>query len=76
LPARVSPFAHVLLGGAHISAAGFGNSSFSMAVGGGIDTELSKGLHWRIIQGDYLVTRFGSQTQNNGRLSTGIVLRF
>ena len=75
-PARVSPFAHVLLGGAHISAAGFGNSSFSMAIGGGIDTELMKGIHWRIIQGDYLMTRFGSNTQNNGRLSTGIILRF
>jgi hypothetical protein len=75
-PARVSPFAHVLLGGAHISAAGFGNSSFSMAIGGGIDTELMKGIHWRIIQGDYLMTRFGSNTQNNARLSTGIVLRF
>jgi len=76
LPSRVSPFAHVLFGGAHISAAGFGNSSFSMAIGGGIDTELIKGIHWRIIQGDYLMTTFGSHTQNNGRLSTGIVLRF
>jgi hypothetical protein len=76
LPSRVSPFAHVLLGGAHISAAGFGNSSFSMAIGGGIDTKLIKGIRWRIIQGDYLMTSLGSHTQNNGRLSTGIVLRF
>ncbi len=75
-PSRVSPFAHVLLGGAHFSAAGFGNSSFSMAIGAGIDTELIKGIRWRIIQGDYLMTNFGSHTQNNARLSTGIVLRF
>jgi len=75
-PSRVSPFAHLLLGGAHISAAGLGNSSFSMAIGGGIDTELIKGIHWRILQGDYLMTNFGSHTQNNARLSTGIVLRF
>jgi hypothetical protein len=75
LPTRVSPFAHVLFGGAHISAAGFGNSSFSMAIGAGIDTQLFKGIYWRIIQGDYLMTNFGSH-QNNGRVSTGIVLRF
>jgi hypothetical protein len=76
LPSRVSPFAHVLLGGAHFSAAGFGNSSFAMAIGGGIDTEVIKGIRWRIIQGDYLMTNFASHTQNNGRLSTGIVFRF
>jgi hypothetical protein len=75
-PARVSPFAHVLLGGAHASAAGFGSSSFSMAIGVGIDTEIKRGLHWRIIQGDYLMTNFGANRQNNARLSTGIVFHF
>ena len=75
-PARVSPFAHVLIGGSHISAAGFGNSSFSMAIGAGIDTEIKHGLHWRIIQGDYLMTNFGANRQNNARLSTGIVFHF
>jgi hypothetical protein len=48
LPARVSPFGHILIGGSHISAAGFGNSSFSMAIGAGIDTEIMHGLHWRL----------------------------
>jgi hypothetical protein len=41
LPSRVSPFAHLLLGSAHISEAGFGRSSFSMALGGGVDVCLS-----------------------------------
>lgn len=76
LPSRVSPFAHVLLGGAHFSAAGVGDSAFSMAVGGGLDTRVKPGISWRIIQGDYLLTRFGSQSQNNGRISTGLVFRF
>ena len=76
LQSRVSPFAHLLLGGAHFGAAGFGNSSFSMAIGGGIDTELLPGVHWRIVQGDYLLTEFGSRAQNNARFSTGIVIRF
>ena len=75
-PARVSPFAHLLLGGAHFGAGGFGSSSFSMAIGGGIDTELIHGIRWRIVQGDYLLTEFGSRAQNNARISTGIVFRF
>jgi len=76
LPSRVSPFAHVLLGGAHFSAAGTGDSAFAMAIGAGMDTEIKQGISWRIIQGDYLLTRFGSSTQNNGRISTGVVFRF
>jgi len=76
LPSRVSPFAHLLLGGAHFGAEGFGRSSFSMAIGAGIDTELVHGIHWRIIQGDYLLTEFANRAQNNARFSTGIVLRF
>jgi hypothetical protein len=75
-PARVSPFAHFLLGGAHVSAAGFGNSSFSMAFGAGIDTEVKASVRWRIIQVDYLMTNFAGNTQNNARVSTGIVFRF
>jgi len=75
-PARVSPFGHVLLGGAHFGAGGYGTSSFSMAIGGGIDTQVTDRISWRIFQGDYLMTNFGSHTQNNARLSTGIVFRF
>ena len=33
-PARVSPFGHLLLGGAHLGVGGFGSSSFAMALGG------------------------------------------
>jgi opacity protein-like surface antigen len=76
LPSRVSPFAHVLLGGAHFSAAGSGDSAFAMAIGGGMDYDLNEKFSWRILQADYLLTRFGSSTQNNARLSTGIVYRF
>src|SRR5271168_2564478 len=74
--ARVSPFAHVLLGGAHFSAGGGSTTTFASAIGGGIDTRITDRFSWRIIQGDYLITRFGSQTQNNARVSTGIVVRF
>lgn len=75
-PARVSPFGHILLGGAHNSTGGFGNSSFSMAIGGGIDATLTDKFRWRVIQGDYLLTQFGGGSQNNARISTGIIFRF
>jgi len=75
-PARVSPFAHVLFGGAHFDGGGFSGTAFASAVGGGIDTKINDRFSWRIIQGDYLITRFGSTTQNNVRVSTGIVFRF
>ena len=76
LPSRVSPFGHVLLGGAHNSTGGFGISSFSMALGGGVDAELTDRFHWRLIQMDYLLTQFGGGSQNNFRFSTGILIRF
>lgn len=76
-PSRVSPFGHLLLGGGHISQAGFGSSSFSMALGGGIDVGLFHDqFYWRVIQTDYLITQFGGHAQNNFRASTGIVIRF
>jgi hypothetical protein len=75
-PSKVSPFAHVLLGGAHFSAGGVGDTAFSMAIGGGMDYQVNDRFSWRIIQGDYLLTRFFGNTQNNGRLSTGIIYRF
>ena len=76
LPSRVSPFARLLLGGGHISQAG-GSSSFSMALGGGIDVGLFHDqFYWRVIQTDYLMTQFGGNAQNNFRASTGIVIRF
>ena len=75
-PASLSPFGHLLLGGAHNSTAGFGSSSFSMALGGGFDWKVRDRYSWRIFQGDYLLTQFGGRSQNNFRFSTGIVARF
>jgi len=76
---RFRPFAHALFGAGHVSASGQGYSasdtSFSTALGGGLDYRLIPGLAWRF-QGDYLQTRFFGNTQNNGRFSTGIVLNF
>ena len=76
---KFRPFAHVLLGASHISesSSGFSNSgtSFAYAVGGGIDYHLAPLIGWRL-QADLLQTRFFSTTQNNARVSTGIVIHF
>jgi hypothetical protein len=76
---KFTPFAEALFGASHIhdSASGFSESdtSFATALGGGIDYRLIHGIGLRM-QADMLQTRFFSSTQNNFRLSTGIVLHF
>jgi hypothetical protein len=76
---KFTPFAEALFGASHIhdSASGFSESdtSFATVLGGGIDYRLIHGIGWRL-QADMLQTRFFSSTQNNFRLSTGIVLHF
>ena len=76
---RFRPFAHALIGVSHISesASGFSNSntSFGDALGGGLDYRLMRIVGVRL-QADDLQTRFFGGTQNNLRLSVGLVLRF
>ena len=76
---KVRPFAEALFGAGHIteSASGFSNSntSFAYAVGGGLDYHLIPLISWRV-EGDLLQTRFFSNTQNNVRISTGVVIHF
>jgi len=76
---KFRPFAQALIGAAHISesASGFSDSdtSFAYALGGGIDYHLIPLVSWRV-QGDLLKTRFFGNTQDNVRISTGIVVHF
>jgi len=84
---KFRPFAEALFGGAHIKTTPgssqvivdnsvlASDTSFATAVGGGIDYKIIRPIAWRF-QGDYVQTRFFGATQNNVRLSTGIVLRF
>lgn len=71
-----TPFVRALFGGAHFSAAGFSDTAFAMALGGGVDVKVLDNIAIRAIQADYLMTRFGSNTQNNVRISAGVVFRF
>jgi opacity protein-like surface antigen len=56
-------------------------NAYAMALGGGLDLKVVDHLAVRLIQGDYFLTRFTNPlnarfSQNNFRLSTGLVLRF
>ena len=76
---KFSPFAHALLGAAHVSDSGddisTSGTSLAYAIGGGLDYKLTKGIAWRF-QGDALHTRFFGSTQDHLRFSTGVVFRF
>jgi hypothetical protein len=82
---RFSPFAQVLLGVGRVNASSGGISGgengFAMAMGGGVDLPLHNRISIRLIQAEYLFTRLdrvtgASATQNDARISAGIVIRF
>jgi opacity protein-like surface antigen len=82
---RIVPFAHVLFGGAHISAssnlgggitASGSNSGFAWAAGGGLDYKALPHIALRVGQFDFLQTHIGGDTENNFRYSGGVVIRF
>jgi opacity protein-like surface antigen len=52
------------------------DNAFSMTAGGGLDWNATTHIGIRVIQAEYLMTRFGSETQNNARISTGVVFRW
>jgi opacity protein-like surface antigen len=82
---RITPFGEVLFGVAHEGARFLGTSTsqnaFAMTVGGGVDYRLNSRFSIRPVQVDYLMTRFpegttANQTQNNLRVSTGVLVHF
>ena len=88
---RVIPFAQALFGGIRASQESICKScvpllpvenAFALTAGGGVDVRVHHRFAIRIIQAEYLMTRFenldtGAKAfQNDIRLSSGIVLRF
>lgn len=82
---RFTPFGQVLFGVAHDTSNVLLTSNqthFAMTLGGGVDYRLAHRLSLRPLQVDYLLTHFDEfgassrPTQNNLRLSTGVVLHF
>jgi len=74
----VQPFVHALFGGiTQSTSGGASDTGFAMLVGGGIDLGLRKGIGIRIVQADWLSTRFEDKTNNsNFRTSAGLVIKF
>jgi hypothetical protein len=75
-PGPISPFAHFLVGGARESIGGGTQNAFATAVGGGLDLKVLPFISIRPIQFDYLLTHFNSTTQNQPRISAGVVVHF
>jgi hypothetical protein len=82
---RIVPFAQVLLGGGRLNASAggvdAGENGFAMAVGGGLNVAAGRRFSIRLVEANYLLTRFNhpdgsSATQNNVRISAGIVFHF
>lgn len=72
---RITPFAQVLVGGAHLSGAGNSTNSFAVGAGGGFDFGVSQRLALRT-QVDYIGIRPNDHVLNSVRGSFGIVYRF
>jgi len=74
---RWEPWAHAIVGGSHEqpqTAAG-GKNAFAVQAGGGVDYRYNPRLSFRL-EGDYVYTKFFSQTQNNFQLAGGVVFHF
>jgi len=85
---RIHPFVHALVGTVH-GTAEVPSSTFplgapmlvtenavGMALGGGINVRATRHIWLRLIQVDYLRSQFTNNTQNDMRISAGIVFRF
>jgi hypothetical protein len=78
---RITPFAHVLVGGFHVSGSGFGlsaaTSGFAIFAGGGADVKINDRWGYRLAQVDWEgLHAEGSWSKKNVRVSSGILLRF
>jgi hypothetical protein len=89
--ARVTPFIEGLFGGGHAGGTLYtrafqpggapptARNAFAMALGGGLDINLSPHIAVRAFQADWLYTQFpngGNNQQNNLRITSGLVLRW
>lgn len=72
---RVNPYVHTLFGAVRASN-GSSETAFGWTVGAGLDIKVSKNVAVRVIEVNYLLTRFDDLNQHNGRLATGLVWRF
>jgi hypothetical protein len=74
------PFTHAMLGAVRGSPEYLGISKseerFTVFLGGGLDVRLTDTFALRLFQADYVLTRFSNASQDNLRVSAGVVLTF
>jgi opacity protein-like surface antigen len=75
--ARWEPWAHGVIGGAHLQPQTAGGSRTSMMAQAGIGVDFRVQARWSIRgEGDWVYTSYFNQTQNNFQAVAGIVLHF
>jgi opacity protein-like surface antigen len=75
---KFRPFGEAMFGVGHVNTGqgiSTSDTALATAVGGGLDYKIIRILALRA-EADYVQTRFFGTTQNDFRLSTGIVFRF
>jgi hypothetical protein len=73
---KLQPFAHALVGGAHIfPRAGTGNNGFAVRLGGGAEAQLQQQL-WMRVEADYVRLQLYSSGQNNFQVVAAMNYRF
>jgi opacity protein-like surface antigen len=74
---KLEPWAHVIVGGAHVlpQTAGHGQNGFAMLVGGGADYRIYPHLSARL-ELDWIKTHLFGQWQNSAQANADIVLHF
>ena len=73
---KMTPFGHLLIGGAHLNTFSGSDNSFSWAMGGGLDVYVNSRFSVRLAEADWLRTQFADSTQSNFRCSGGVVIKF
>ena len=86
---NITPYFHALFGRVHESARAVfpggpllqaeTQNAFGMALGGGVDVKVHNNIALRVVQADYMYTRFIDALDNHQggvRVSTGFVFRF
>ncbi|MCL5670599.1 MAG: porin family protein [Acidobacteria bacterium] len=81
---KFHPYVHALFGTVHGEAivpagdavAKVSENAFGMGLGGGVNVSVSRHLWLRLIQVDYIRAQFNPNSQNETRISAGLVFRF
>jgi opacity protein-like surface antigen len=77
---RITPFVHFLVGGVRGSVGyldiSHSKTTFGVAPGGGVDVQVTRNLAVRVVDVDYVLSRFSGTQQSNFRVSAGLVYRF